>query len=202
MIRQFFLCAGLVAAGVLASMCLAQEDPARPTPAPAGLPAAPPEAMAPRVDPIRELHEIDLNEYLPHALGRAAGLFAVSDPEWATVEKLKDELGEAKDDKQKTALTDKLKGAVDKCFENDMKTRETELTRLQQRLDKLRAQLERRRKAKDEIVQLEVKVLANEAAGLGFSTSPASKVRRTIRKRTGGSGFDRGANVFDLEVRP
>jgi hypothetical protein len=116
-------------------------------------------------------------------MGNFGAIFAVPDSDWSKVEKLTNELGEAKDDKQKTTLTDKLKTAVDKCFDDDLKGREAELKKLQERLDKLRAQLDKRRKAKDEIVQLEVKVLTNEAAGLGFSHSAASRLHRELRKR-------------------
>ena len=44
---------------------------------------------------------------------------------------------------------------------------------MEARLNKLRTQLERRKKAKSEIVELEVKVLVNEAEGLGFSPVPS-----------------------------
>jgi hypothetical protein len=40
---------------------------------------------------------------------------------------------------------------------------------LEERLKKLRTQLDRRREAKAEIIQLQLKVLTNEVEGLGFS---------------------------------
>lgn len=79
------------------------------------------------------------------------------------------QLREATDDAKKADLTKKLETAVDKQFDEDLKNRETELTKLEERLTKLRAQLERRRKAKTEIIQLQIKVMVNEADGLGFS---------------------------------
>lgn len=78
---------------------------------------------------------------------------------------------------KKVELTKQLEAAVAEGFDEDMKVREGELSKLEERLNKLRAQLDRRRKAKSEIIQLEVKVLVNEAAGLGFSGGP-SQVRR------------------------
>jgi hypothetical protein len=79
---------------------------------------------------------------------------------------------------KKAELTKQLEAAVAESFDEDMKVREGELSKLEERLNKLRAQLDRRRKAKGEIIQLEVKVLVNEAAGLGFSGVP-SQARRT-----------------------
>jgi hypothetical protein len=173
--RQFFV---LVAAGVLglATICVGQED----------APEAP-KAPHPPVVPLAPLgphnFEFITSDEFAGPGGKFGAMFVVPDSDWSKVEKLTNELVEAKDDKQKTAVTDKLKSAVDKCFEADMKGREAELKRLQERLDKLKAQLDKRRKAKDEIVQLEVKVLTNEAAGLGFSHSASSRIHREIKKR-------------------
>jgi hypothetical protein len=80
--------------------------------------------------------------------------------------------GEAK---KKVELTKQLEAVVAEGFDEDMKIREGELSKLEERLNKLRAQLDRRRKAKSEIIQLEVKVLLNEAAGLGFSNGPGER---------------------------
>jgi hypothetical protein len=79
------------------------------------------------------------------------------------------QLREETDDAKKADLTKKLESAVTQSFDEDMKARETELTKLEERLKKLKDQLERRRKAKTDIIQLQLKVLANEAAGLGFT---------------------------------
>jgi len=87
------------------------------------------------------------------------------------VGRLVGELREA-DDAKKAELTKQLEAAVAKQFERDMEGRETELTKLDERLNKLRAQLDRRRKAKTDIIQLQVKVLVNEAEGLGFTGQP------------------------------
>jgi hypothetical protein len=81
------------------------------------------------------------------------------------------ELREA-DEAKKADLTKQLEAAVAKQFDLDMEGRETEMTKLEERLTKLRAQLDRRRKAKTDIIQLQVKVLVNEAEGLGFTGQP------------------------------
>jgi len=96
------------------------------------------------------------------------------------IERLVNQLREA-DDKKKPELTKELETAVSASFDADMKDREGDLARLEQRLNKLRDQLDRRRKAKAEIIQLEVKVLTNEAAGLGFSELPARALRDELR---------------------
>jgi hypothetical protein len=188
--RQFFV---LVAACVLglATICVGQEEapekPKMPIPPIAPMPPHGPHNF-----------EFWTNEDFTGP-GKFGAIFAVPDSDWSKVEKLANELGEAKDDKQKTAVTDKLKSAVDKCFDEDVKAREADLKKLQERIDKLKAQLDKRRQAKDEIVQLEVKVLTNEAAGLGFSHSTASKIHREIRKRI---NRGRGNDVLKLEMSP
>jgi hypothetical protein len=49
-----------------------------------------------------------------------------------------------------------------------MVNREKELAELEKRLAKLREQLDRRRTKKQDIMDLQIKVLLNEADGLGF----------------------------------
>ena len=73
------------------------------------------------------------------------------------------------DDKKKPELTKQLETAVSECFDEDMKVREGELTRIEQRIAKLRSRLDKRKKARTDIIQLEMKVLSNEAEGLGFA---------------------------------
>jgi hypothetical protein len=75
------------------------------------------------------------------------------------------------DESKKAELTKELETAVSKYFDEDLKARENELTKLEERVKKLRSQLDRRRTAKDEVVQLQIKVMINEVEGLGFSGS-------------------------------
>jgi hypothetical protein len=86
----------------------------------------------------------------------------------AKVAKIQRELRDAEDNK-KPELTKQLETAVSECFDQDMKVREGELTKIEQRLAKLRARVDKRKKARTDIIQLEMKVLENEADGLGFA---------------------------------
>lgn len=90
-------------------------------------------------------------------------------PAQSEIAKLVKELGEVDDSAKKAELTKQLEGEVAKSFDQDMQQREGDLTSLEERVKKLRSQLDRRRKAKDDIIQLQIKVLVNEAEGLGFS---------------------------------
>jgi murein L,D-transpeptidase YcbB/YkuD len=75
---------------------------------------------------------------------------------------------DADNEEEKSTALKNLNQVVDKCFEDDMKVREQELASIEERLNKLRAQLDRRRAKKQEIVDLQVKVVINDAEGLGF----------------------------------
>src|ERR1700722_3625004 len=86
------------------------------------------------------------------------------------IRRLTEELREAGDQKKKGDIAKQLESAVGNAFDMDLKVREAELSKLEARLKKLHEQLDRRRQARGEIIQLEVKVLTNEAAGLGFSS--------------------------------
>jgi hypothetical protein len=86
------------------------------------------------------------------------------------VDQIMSRLREA-DELHKPGITKELETAVATEFDEDIKRRDAELTMLEERVAKLRAQLERRRKAKAEITQLQTKVLVNDADGLGFSNA-------------------------------
>ena len=72
--------------------------------------------------------------------------------------------GEEETSAARKALTE----LVEKCFDADMVNREKELAELEKRMAKLREQLDRRRTKKQDIMDLQIKVLLNEADGLGF----------------------------------
>ena len=63
-------------------------------------------------------------------------------------------------------------------FDTDLKQREKEIASIEARVKQLRSILGKRRDARNEIIELQVKVLVNEAKGLGF---PAAATRRTGR---------------------
>ncbi len=77
-------------------------------------------------------------------------------------------LRDAADDEQKKAIKAELSKILADYFDRDLKWRANEIQSIEQRVDRLRTQLEQRQQAKDEILQLQLKVLENEAAGLGF----------------------------------
>lgn len=113
---------------------------------------------------------------LPYPSADAGGAYGYTlvqhgdSPARAEIGRVMNELRDAPEEK-KADLTKQLEAAVASYFDDDMKTREAELTRLEERLSKLRSQLDRRRKAKADIVRLQIQVLANEAEGLGFSAA-------------------------------
>ncbi len=81
----------------------------------------------------------------------------------------------AKGDEEEAAARKKLAEAVEKCFDEDLAQRKKDLAQLEERLAKLHVQLERRKAKKQDIVDLQIKVLLNEADGLGF-TSGSTRV--------------------------
>jgi hypothetical protein len=106
--------------------------------------------------------------------GRVMRVYASGSAAQSEIGRIMGELREATDDAKKAELTKKLEAAVTRSFDEDQKAREAELTKLEERLKKLKDQLDRRRKAKSDIIQLQLKVLTNEAEGLGFSRTPGA----------------------------
>ena len=90
----------------------------------------------------------------------------------AKIRKAAEELRDAKDDDAHEKANSKLRDLLDQYFEEDMTRRQKELESIEARLQKLHAQLDRRRAKKQEIIDLQVKMSANEADGLGFYSQP------------------------------
>jgi hypothetical protein len=63
---------------------------------------------------------------------------------------------------------DEMSRLLANYFDADMKSRQGELAEMETRAKRLHAQLDQRQAAREEIIQLQVNVLVNEAAGLGF----------------------------------
>ncbi|MEZ6054946.1 MAG: hypothetical protein R3C02_26835 [Planctomycetaceae bacterium] len=61
-----------------------------------------------------------------------------------------------------------LQEAVTELFEHRAETRLKQIEELEQRIAKLREQMERREEKKSEIIQLQVQTYINQANGLGF----------------------------------
>lgn len=72
------------------------------------------------------------------------------------------------DSTKKLAAEDNLRVALEKLFDLRSGSRESKIEDLEVRLKKLRGQLEERKLKKDEIVELRVQTVVNEANGLTF----------------------------------
>jgi hypothetical protein len=92
------------------------------------------------------------------------------------IRKAAEELRDAKDDAAHEKANAKLRDLLDQYFEEDMTHRQKELESIETRLQKLHAQLDRRRAKKQEIIDLQVKMSVNEADGLGFYSQPEGPV--------------------------
>ena len=85
------------------------------------------------------------------------------------VQKYQQATNDADKERAKKGLATALSG----YFDDDMKNREQELSEIEERVKKLRARLEKRRDAKEKLVELQLQVLINEAEGLGFYSRPS-----------------------------
>jgi hypothetical protein len=77
-------------------------------------------------------------------------------------------LKEAESDDEKAEARAALKDALEEQFDEYLEHQSKELDRLEEKLNKLRGQWEKRRDAKDEIVSLRLKTLENEIGGLAW----------------------------------
>lgn len=85
-----------------------------------------------------------------------------------TLQKVAAAVRAAKDDAGRTTAQEQLQKLLNETFDADMKRRELELTKLEQRVQALRQQATRRQAKKAEIIELQTRVLLNEVDGLGF----------------------------------
>lgn len=74
----------------------------------------------------------------------------------------------ADDDATRAEVIDRIEALLNKYFDEDIERRQAELDKVAERLEKLRAQVDLRLQKKQEIVDLQLKVILNEANGLGF----------------------------------
>lgn len=82
-------------------------------------------------------------------------------------------LKSAKKGEDRNAAAKTLKPALEAYFAADLTVREQEISGIQKRVENLDALIDRRRKARDEIISLQLEVLSNEADGLGFFSTSA-----------------------------
>lgn len=120
----------------------------------------------------------------PFNLAYSASTLANSGPRnyygsYASSQKKKDPLAEARkgvslafakfrkdEDKEKAEV--ELRKSLDTYFDKDMEIRKSELDKIQEGLTKLKKSIEKRAKAKDDIVKLQLKLMQNRAEGLEF----------------------------------
>jgi hypothetical protein len=74
----------------------------------------------------------------------------------------------AKTDEERQAAKNGLRMVLVEVFVKDMQLRKVETLRIEERLAKLKAQHEARLSAREQIIDLQMKVLEHDAAGLGF----------------------------------
>ena len=77
-------------------------------------------------------------------------------------------LRQTTDKAKRTKIQTRINGLLSQQYDSYLKQNESELDKMEQRLKNLRNQLERRRSAKDLLVELELKRIVNEADGLAW----------------------------------
>src|SRR6185436_2293276 len=113
------------------------------------------------------LPNVPLTAPVPLPDGRIHQVQALTQPRIeAAMKKLRD----AKGDDEKQAAKTALRNVLAKIFEEDMNAREKQAKEIETRLATLRQRYQERQKAANEILDLQLKVLENEAAGLGFTS--------------------------------
>ena len=93
------------------------------------------------------------------------------------------ELTNGKDEETRKAAADTVQQQLTTQFEADLKQREKELAEVEQRVKSLREQLDKRKAAQADIINLRLQTLVNNANGLGFPDANLGTI--------GGNGFTR-----------
>jgi len=114
-------------------------------------------------------------------------------------------LRNAEADEQKANATVYLTDLLKEYFDDDLSRREKEVAQIEERVKNLRAQLDRRRQKKQEIIDLQIKVAVNEADGLGFfgrPNGPMPGAQDLLDLAVPGPFEERVANPFGGPVNP
>lgn len=77
----------------------------------------------------------------------------------------------SKSESEKKKAADIISAQLKLQFERDLKKREEELAKVEERVRSLREQLDKRKAAQDDIITLRLQTLVNDANGLGFPTN-------------------------------
>lgn len=109
-----------------------------------------------------------------------------SDPLTAAIQRVNEtrrKLRVAKSEKDESEATSELREALGNYFDRDLEVRRKELEDVKKGLQNMSDRLKKRADAKDEIVDLQVQLMVNEAEGLGFfNGSDAGKVRLPLER--------------------
>lgn len=84
-------------------------------------------------------------------------------------------LHSSRDEAVRQKATDTIHEQLNAQFDRDLKRREQELADIEARLKALREQVDRRKAARDRIVELRLNTIINEADGLGFPADTAGR---------------------------
>ena len=84
---------------------------------------------------------------------------------------------DAENEDEREAVRTKAKKYLDRQFEADMKRRQRELEEIENRVEKLRSQLEKRMDKKNDIISLQLKQMTMSWEGLGWSDPEGDKAQ-------------------------
>jgi hypothetical protein len=102
-----------------------------------------------------------------------------------------DSLRTATGDEQKAAAKKQLGELLNQYFDQDLRRRQEELARIEERVKNLRSQLTKRQEKKQELIDLQIKVVENEADGLGFFNAQGDGHAPDYLPRGGRSPWER-----------
>ena len=86
----------------------------------------------------------------------------------AMIESARTKLAEATTTKEESQATEELKAALVNYFDRDLEERDRLLKMVRSDIEKMKQKLEKRASSKSSIVELQFKMIVNEASGLGF----------------------------------
>lgn len=123
-----------------------------------------------------------------------ANLLAARQQLEAQLAPLVQRLREAQADEQKAAVKQQMSSILEGYFDQDMQRRLKELAEIEARVRRLKEQSEQRQQAKTQILELQLKVLENEAAGLGFfgAAGPSASAQQASGMMGGMPGMSGG----------
>ena len=108
------------------------------------------------------------------------------EPQQSPLERAKLALRKAATDEDRQRLLDAIRGDLANQYDDFLQRSQQELDQMQQRLENLRSQLKRRADSKNELIDLELKRISNEADGLVW---PSGQTRDQRRSRRAASSF-------------